>query len=256
MAGRLEDRVVLVTGGGRGFGATIAEAVAKEGAHVAIHYNSSAQGAEEVAEHVRALGREAMTAQGDISRWDDIKRVVHEVYSRFGRVDVLINNVGDVASDQMSWRNVTEESIDHILAVDVKGTMLMTHEVGLRMVEAKSGVVVNIGSHVVINGSPRAPQYAAAKYGIIGLTKSYAAALGPYVRVNTLGPGFFETERTMNREDWKSGRREAYIERTLLKHVAGPEEIVGSVIFLASDDSRNITGAFLVSNGGYSMVGA
>lgn len=256
MGDRLQGKVVLVTGGGRGFGAVIARAVAEEGADVAVHYHASAAGAEAVAEGIRNLGRRAMTTQGDIARWDDVKRVVAEVYDQFGRVDVLINNVGDVASDQMSWRDITEESIDHILAVDIKGTMLMTHECGLRMVEAKSGIVLNIGSHVVINGSPRAPQYAAAKYGIIGLTKSYAAALGPYVRVNTLGPGFIETERTVNREDWKSGRREAYIQRTLLKQVPKPEEIVGSVLFLASEDSSHVTGAFLVCNGGYSMIGA
>lgn len=256
MADRLKDKVVLVTGGGRGFGAVIAQAVAAEGAHVAIHYHSSATGAQEMAQKIQGMGRRAMTTQGDIAQWKDVKRVVDEVYREFGRVDVLINNVGDVADSQMSWRDITEESIDHILAVDIKGTMLMIHEVGVRMVEAKSGVVVNIGSHVVINGSPRAPQYAAAKYGIIGLTKSYAQALGPHVRVNTLGPGFIETERTMKREDWKSGRREAYIQRTALKHVAKPEEIVGSVLYLASDDSNHVTGAFLVVNGGYSMVGA
>ncbi len=256
MGERLKDKVVLVTGGGRGFGAAIVEAVAREGADVAVHYNSSAKGAEQVAKAVRELGRRAITTQGNIASWDDCKRVVEETYKAFGRIDVLINNVGDVASDQMSWRDITEESIDHILAVDVKGTMLMTHECGMRMVEAKSGVIVNIGSHVVLNGSPRAPQYAAAKYGILGLTKSYAAALGPYVRVNTLGPGFIETERTVNREDWKSGRREAYIQRTALKNVPKPEEIVGSVLYLATDDSANVTGTFLVCNGGYSMAGA
>ncbi len=256
MADRLMDKVVLVTGAGRGFGAVIAQACAREGADVVVHYNSSASGAEETAASIRETGRRAVTAQGNIASWAEVKKVVGTAYDAFGRVDVLINNVGDVASDQMSWRDITEESIDHILAVDVKGTMLMTHEVGIRMVEAKSGVIVNIGSHVVINGSPRAPQYAAAKYGILGLTKSYAQALGPHVRVNTLGPGFIETERTVNREDWRSGRREAYIQRTALKHVAKPEEITGSVIFLASDESANITGAFLVNNGGYSMVGA
>lgn len=256
MGERLKDKVVLVTGGGRGFGAAIVEAVAREGADVAVHYNSSAKGAEQAAKRVRELGRRAITTQGNIASWDDCKRVVEETYKEFGRIDVLINNVGDVASDQMSWREITEESIDHILAVDIKGTMLMTHECGMRMVDAKSGVIVNIGSHVVLNGSPRAPQYAAAKYGILGLTKSYAAALGPYVRVNTLGPGFIETERTVNREDWKSGRREAYIQRTALKHVPKPEEIVGSVLYLATDDSANVTGTFLVCNGGYSMAGA
>jgi NAD(P)-dependent dehydrogenase (short-subunit alcohol dehydrogenase family) len=256
MGDRMKDKVVLVTGGGRGFGAVIARAVAEEGANVAVHHHSSAAGAEAVVREIRNLGRHAISIQGDIAKWDDVKRVVAGAYDEFGRVDVLINNVGDVASGQMSWRDITEESIDHILAVDIKGTMLMTHECGLRMVEAKSGIVLNIGSHVVINGSPRAPQYAAAKYGIIGLTKSYAAALGPYVRVNTLGPGFIETERTVNREDWKSGRREAYIQRTLLKHVPKPEEIVGSVLFLASEESSHVTGAFLVCNGGYSMIGA
>lgn len=197
-----------------------------------------------------------MTVQGDIAHWPDVKKAVAEVIEHFGRIDVLINNVGDVASDQMSWRDITEESIDHVLGVDIKGTMLMIHEVGLHMVERKAGAIVNIGSHVVVNGSPRAPQYAAAKYGIIGLTKSYAAALAPHVRVNTLGPGFIETERTMSRQDWQSGRREQYIERTLLKHVPRPEEIVGPVIFLASEDASHVTGTFLVCNGGYSMVGA
>jgi len=180
-----------------------------------------------------------------------------EAVGHFGRVDVLINNVGDMAAHQMSWRELTPESIDHTLAVDIKGTMLMTHEFGRRMLDdQQSGAIVNIGSRVVVEGSPRAPQYAAAKYAIIGITKSYAHALAPHVRVNTLGPGFIETEALVNREDWKSGRREQVLAHTPLNRIPKPSDVVPPVIFLASDDSRHITGAFLLCDGGHSMVGA
>jgi 3-oxoacyl-[acyl-carrier protein] reductase len=252
---RLKDRYVLVSGAGRGFGAAIAKAVAEEGAHVAVHYNSSAAGAERVAESIRAMGRQSFTVQADITRWTDVKRMTEEVFQRFGRVDVLVNNVGDMASDQKSWRDISEEAIDHVLDVDIKGTMFMIHEFGSRMMEQGSGVIVNIGSRVVAAGSPRAPQYAAGKYGVIGLTKSYALAFAPKVRVNALGPGFIETERLLAREDWKTGRREEILGRTPLKRIPKPEEVVGPVIFLASDDSRHITGGFLICDGGLTMAG-
>jgi 3-oxoacyl-[acyl-carrier protein] reductase len=252
---RLKDRYVLVSGAGRGFGAAIATAMAQEGAHVAVHYNSSSGGAERVAELIRAMGRQAFTVQADITRWADVKRMTEEVFQRFGRVDVLVNNVGDMASDQKSWREITEEAIDHVLDVDIKGTMFMLHEFGSRMMEQGNGVIVNIGSRVVAAGSPRAPQYAAGKYGVIGLTKSYALAFAPKVRVNALGPGFIETERLLAREDWKTGRREEILGRTPLKRIPKPEEVVGPVIFLASDDSRHITGGFLICDGGLTMAG-
>jgi 3-oxoacyl-[acyl-carrier protein] reductase len=257
VSGRFEGRVALVTGAGTGFGAAIAEAFAAEGADVLVHYRSSAAGAEQTADRVRSLGRRAEVVQGDIGKWEDIQRMGEESFAAFGRVDVLVNNVGDMAVDQMSWRQMTPESIDRTLSVDIKGTMLMTHEFGRRMLDdQQAGAIVNIGSRVVVEGSPRAPQYAAAKYAIIGITKSYAHALAPHVRVNTLGPGFIESEALLNREDWKSGRREEVLERTPLKRLPKPSDVVPPVLFLASDDSRHITGAFLLCDGGHSMVGA
>ncbi len=253
---KLQDQYALVTGAGRGLGAALAIGLAEQGAHVAVHYNSSSEGAEKVAKAIQAMGREAFTVQGDITRWDDVKRVASTVFERFGRVDVLVNNVGDMASDQQSWRDVTEEMIDHVLAVDIKGTMLMIHEVGSRMLEQKGGAIVNIGSRVIAAGSPRAPQYCAGKYGIIGLTKSYALAFAPTVRVNTLGPGFIETERLLSRKDWRSGRREEILGRTPLKRIAQTDDIIGPVVFLACDDSRHITGGFLLCDGGLTMMGA
>lgn len=257
MSGRLAGRVALVTGAGKGLGVTLAEALAAEGADVAVHYRGSAGGAEQTAERIRALGRDAATVQADIGEWDDVRRLAGEVVARFGRIDVLVNNVGDMAAEQMSWRELTPEGVDHTLAVDIRGTLAMTHEIGRRMLDdQRSGVIVNIGSRVVVEGSPRAPQYAAAKYAILGITKSYARAFAPHVRVNALGPGFVETEALLAREDWRSGRREEVLARTPLARIPQPEDLVGPVLFLASDDSRHITGGFLLCDGGHSMVGA
>jgi len=253
---RLADRWALVTGAGRGFGRAIALGLAREGANVVVHYNTSREGAEAVAEETRGLGREAFTAQADLTSWAEIRRLAEEVFEQVPRLDILVNNAGDVAPEQMSWREVTEELIDRVLAVDVKGTMLVTHELGTRMLEQGGGTIVNVCSNVVVTGSPRAPQYAASKYGVLGLTKSYTAAFAPTVRVNALGPGFIETESTVTREDWRSGRREEILARTPLGRIPGPEDLVGAVVFLASDDSSHMTGNFVLCDGGFSMVGA
>jgi 3-oxoacyl-[acyl-carrier protein] reductase len=254
---RLEGRNALVTGAGRGFGHAIATGLAREGANVAVHYATSRDGALEAVAEIRHLGRDAFAVQADVRSWDDVRRLAEEVFERFDRLDVLVNNAGDVAAEQMSWRAISEELIDRVLAVDVKGTMLMTHEVGGRMLEQeRGGAIVNVCSNVVVTGSPRAPQYAASKYGVLGLTKSYAHAFAPLVRVNALGPGFMETESTVNREDWRSGRRETIITQTPLGRIPKPEELVGAVVFLASDDSAHMTGNFVLCDGGFSMVGA
>jgi 3-oxoacyl-[acyl-carrier protein] reductase len=257
VSARFEGKVAIITGAGTGFGSAIAEAFAAEGADVLVHYRSSAQGAEQTASRIQKLGRRSETIQGDISSSSDVQRMAEEAFSVYGRVDVLVNNVGDMVVDQMSWRDMTPESIDHTLNVDIKGTMLMTHEFGRRMLDdQQSGSIVNIGSRVVVEGSPRAPQYAAAKYAILGISKSYAHALAPHVRVNTLGPGFIESEALLNREDWKTGRREAVLARTPLQRLPKPADVVPPVLFLASDDAKHITGAFLLCDGGHSMVGA
>ncbi|UCE31456.1 MAG: SDR family oxidoreductase [Burkholderiales bacterium] len=253
---RFEDKTVFVTGSGRGFGAVLARAFAREGAHLVVHYHTSGAGAQETAAAVRELGRRALTVQGDIASLADVRRMTEEALAEFGQVDVLVNNVGDMAIDQRSWREFDEKVITHTLDVDVKGTMYMIHEVGQTMMERPGGSIVNIGSQVVIAGSPRAPQYAAAKYALIGLTKSYARAFAPNVRVNTLGAAFMETEALRNRHDWKTGRREEVLRQTPLGRIAQPEDMVGPTLFLASAESGFVTGQYLLCNGGLAMVGA
>ena len=257
MERRFEGRNFLVTGAGTGFGAELSVRAAQEGgAKVLVHYRSSADGAERTATRVREAGAEAELIQGDITRWDDIKRMAEHAFGEFGGVDVLINNVGDMASGQASWTEVTEEAIDHVLAVDIKGTMLMIHEFGQRMNERDGGAIVNVGSTVIVRGSPRAPQYAAGKYGLLGVTKSYAKALAPKVRINTFAPGFMETEAVLARPEWKTGRREQILSGTPAGKIPGPAEMTGAALFLASEDAHHITGSYMIADGGYSMLGA
>lgn len=253
---RFAGRTVLVTGAGTGFGAEIAVRAAQEGAKVVVHFNRSRAGAEQTVKRIEQAGSEAALVQADITSWDQIRALADAAFAAFGRLDVAVNNVGDVARDQMSWRDITEESIDHVLAVDVKGTLLCTHELGSRMLGQGGGCIVNIGSTVIVRGSARAPQYAAAKYGILGITKSYAAAFAPSVRVNTFAPGFIETQATLNRTDWKSGRAETLRSLTPMGRIPKPEELAGTALFLASDDASHMTGEYLVADGGYNMVGA
>jgi 3-oxoacyl-[acyl-carrier protein] reductase len=254
MSGRLDGKTVMVTGAGTGFGQQLAIRAAEDGAaRVIVHYRSSAQGAEETAAQVRDAGAEAALIQGDISHWDEIKRMAEEA----GDVDALVNNVGDMASSQTSWRELDEATLDHVLDVDIKGTMLMVHEFGVRMLDRGArGAIVNIGSTVIVRGSPRAPIYAAGKYGLLGITKSYAKALAPHVRVNTFAPGFMDTPAVMNRSDMKSGRLEQLQRDTPIGRIPPPEELTGAALFLATDDASHITGSYMICDGGYSMLGA
>lgn len=254
---RFEGKRVLVTGAGTGFGSAIARRAGLEGASVGVHYNSSKGGAEETAERIREGGSDAATFQADISSWAAVKTMAEAVFDRFGGLDVLVNNVGDIATEQMSWRDVTQELVDRVIDVDVKGTLYMIHEFGSRMLEQdEGGSIINIGSTVVVRGSPRAPQYAAGKYGVMALTKSYARAFAPKVRVNAFAPGFMETESTVAREDWKSGRREALISATPAGRIPPPEDLAAAALFLATPEAGHMIGAYVIADGGYSTIGA
>ena len=254
---RLNDQVVLVTGSSRGFGKLIALAAADEGAHVVVNYVKSSSAAEEVAKMIQDKGRKSIAVQADISKWDQVKSMADTVWDNFGKCDVLVNNAGETAATKMSWRDLTEEMIDETLDLDIKGTLLCTHEFGKRMLDnQKAGNIVNICSNVIVTGSPRAPEYAAAKYGILGITKSYALAFAPYVRVNAIGPGYMDTESLRKRQDWTDERRKFMVSQTPAKAISKPENIAHIVMFLASQDSFHMTGNIVMCDGGFGMAGA
>ncbi|PSN98752.1 3-oxoacyl-ACP reductase [Candidatus Marsarchaeota G2 archaeon ECH_B_SAG-F08] len=254
---RLQGEFALVTGASRGFGREIALALAEEGANVAVNYNKSKEAAEEVVNLIKKKGVDSFAVQADIRKFDDVKRMADEVWLRWGRCDILVNNAGETASTQMSWRELSEEVIDETLALDVKGTLFCLHEFGRRMLdEQKSGTIVNVASNVIVTGSPRSPIYAAAKYGVIGLTKSYALALAPYVRVNAVAPGYMDTPSLRARKDWTEERRKWIVQHTPLRSIGKPENIARIVVFLASQDSFHMTGNTIICDGGFSMPAA
>jgi 3-oxoacyl-[acyl-carrier protein] reductase len=157
----------------------------------------------------------------------------------------------------MSWRELSTKVVDDTLELDVKGTLYCTHEFGRRMLDLqKSGVIVNVASNVIVTGSPRSPAYAAAKYGVIGVTKSYALALAPYVRVNTVAPGYMDTPSLRARKDWTDTRKKWIVDHTPLKSIGKPDNIAHIVVFLASQDSFHMSGNTIICDGGFSMPAA
>jgi NAD(P)-dependent dehydrogenase (short-subunit alcohol dehydrogenase family) len=254
---RLQGQYAVVTGSSRGFGRTIALALAHEGASVGIHYLKSKESAEEVVREVKKLGVDSFSAQADLREFEQVQAFAGRVWKQWGRCDVLINNAGETAGTQMSWRELSVEVVDETLALDVKGTLYCTHEFGRRMLdEQKSGTIVNIASNVIVTGSPRSPIYAASKYGVIGITKSYALALAPFVRVNAVAPGYMDTASLRARKDWTDQRKKWIVDHTPLRSIGKPENIAHTVVFLASQDSLHMTGNTIISDGGFSMPAA
>jgi len=252
---RLYKMNVVITGCSGGFGRALAIAMAQEGANIIVHYNRNKDAAESVAKEVKELGQEVGLIKADITKWNEVKLMAETLWGEWGRIDVLVNNAGSTAPSQLSWRDLSEEVLNEVIELDLKGTLYCTHEFGMRMLDLqKSGSIVNIASNVITTGSPRSPPYAAAKYGVIGITKSYALALAPYVRVNAVAPGYMETEALKRRKDWTPERRKWIIQHTPLRHLPRPENVAKVVVFLASQDSIHITGETIFVDGGFTMA--
>jgi 3-oxoacyl-[acyl-carrier protein] reductase len=254
---RLEGQNALVTGSSKGFGRTIALALADEGANVVVNYNSSEKAAKSVVEEIKKKGVKSFAVKADIRKLDQVKNMADRVWEEFGSCDVLINNAGETAATMKSWRELDEEVINDTFELDVKGTLYCLTVFGERMLDKqKSGTIVNVASNVIVTGSPRSPIYAAAKYGVIGLTKSYALSLAPFVRVNAVAPGYMDTPSLRARQDWTDERRKFLVNQTPLRSIGNPDNIAHIVTFLASQDSFHMTGNTVLCDGGFGMIGA
>jgi NAD(P)-dependent dehydrogenase (short-subunit alcohol dehydrogenase family) len=250
---RLQDRVVLVTGGARGIGRAIAERCVAEGASVAIADIDEA-GGQQVAAELGAAGASCMFGRCDITREDDVAAIVEQTASRLGPIDVLVNNAG--VGSYHDAAEMTEAQWDQVMGVDLKGAWLCAKHVLPGMRRLRRGSIVNISSihaHVTVKGMF---PYAAAKSGIVGLTRSLALdCAGDNIRVNALCPGFV---RTYLVEEWLASQPDpAAAEREMLAfhplgRIAEPAEIAAFVAFLASDDASFVTGASLLADGGLS----
>ena len=245
----LQNKTALVTGGSRGIGKAIALALADNGANVAFTYKSAAAAADEVVKAIAAKGRKALAIQSDAKNFSEANSVVEKVIAQFQRLDILVNNAG-ITKDTLLMR-MSEQDWDDVIDTNLKGAFNFSKAVCKQMMSQREGVIINISSIAGVIGNPGQTNYAAAKAGLIGMTKTLAKELSSRnIRVNAVAPGFVDTDMT---EKLTPQQKEALIGMIPLKRTAKPEEIASVVLFLASQASSYVTGQVLCVDGGLVM---
>jgi 3-oxoacyl-[acyl-carrier protein] reductase len=251
---RLRNRVALVTGASRGIGRAIALALAGEGAEVALNCSTSVEAAGKVAREIKKLGRRSAVIQADVSDKSAVERMVGEVVAQFGKIDILVNNAGmaTVGRSEDLDENVWRRGIDVMLT----GVFFCSQAAGRQMIKQKSGKIINIASINGIIAFPERACYCSAKAGVMALTKVLGSEWAHYnVNVNAVAPGYVETEMVKNLASQGILNVDELIARTPSKRLTDGEDVANAVIFLASEDARNITGQTLVIDGGWTAYG-
>ncbi len=246
---KLSKKTALITGAGSGNGKAIALGFAREGANVTV-IDINQEAAMKTATEIRALGTEAVSVAGDISRSEDVARAVAKTIERFSAIDILVNNAGLLS--RAPFLDIKEEEWDRVLNVNLRGTFICSQRVAREMKkQGRGGVIINISSISGEVARPNTAAYVASKGGVKMLTKAMAVDLAPHkIRVNAIAPGYVRTAMTE-----KVFQDQAYLNKLLdripLGYIASPEDLVGPAIFLASEESRYVTGAILSVDGGW-----
>ncbi|MDY6272886.1 MAG: 3-oxoacyl-[acyl-carrier-protein] reductase [Selenomonadaceae bacterium] len=245
----LDGKTALVTGASRGIGRAIALRLAAEGASVAINYAGNTAKAEETKAAIEAAGGKAALFQADVSDSAQVEQMVAAVTEAFGTIDILVNNAG-ITRDGLLMR-MKEEDFDAVLDTNLKGIFHVTKAVSKLMMKKRAGRIVNMASVVGIMGNAGQTNYAAAKAGVIGFTKSAArefAARG--ITVNAVAPGFIATDMTAAMPE---KAKEATLAAIPLRRMGEPEDVANAVAFLVSDQASYITGQVVKVDGGMVM---
>ena len=244
----LSGRVALVTGGGQGIGRAIALRLANSGASVVV--NDISDSAEAVAGEIASLGGRSGAILADVSSASDVARMVEEAVASFGRIDILVNNAG-ITRDQLLLR-MSDEDWDKVISVDLKSVFLCTRAVLKYMLRERWGRIVSISSIVGLVGNKGQTNYASAKAGIIGFTRTVAREVASRgITANAIAPGFIDTGMTKAiDEKW----REELKERIPVGYLGTPEDVAEAVNFLVSEEARYITGQVLCVDGGLGGV--
>ncbi len=242
----LHDKVAIVTGGTRGIGRSIVIALAKEGADSVFTYTRNQELADSLADEVKKMGRLALPVQIDVRDFDGARLLIERVKERFGRLDMLINNAG-ITRDK-SFIMMDREDWISVIDTDLTGVFNTTKACIITFLKQRNGNIVNISSVSGIHPLPGQVNYAAAKAGVIGFTKSLAKEVAPYnIRVNAVAPGFIETDMTSKLTD---KYRNKLIGIIPVGRFGTPNEVARVVCFLLSDESRYITGEVIQIDGG------
>jgi 3-oxoacyl-[acyl-carrier protein] reductase len=245
----LTNKKAIITGGSRGIGRAIAIEFAKNGASVALIYAGNSNAAAETTEQIKALGCEVSVYQCDVRSFDDTKKTVKEIIDTFSTIDILVNNAG-ITKDGLML-NMKEESFDDVIDTNLKGTFNMIRHLYSHMMKQRKGRIINMASVAGVIGNAGQTNYAGAKAGVIGLTKSVAKELASRnITCNAIAPGFIETDMTAKLSDRVV---EAALREIPLKRMGQPEEIAKLATFLASDNAAYITGQVIRIDGGLCM---
>ena len=243
---RFENKIVLVTGAGRGIGASIAKRFASEGAEVLVNYSVNDEAAQKTVDEITATGGQAQKYKCSVNDSESVKVMIDEIIKEFGRIDILVNNAG-ITKDGLMLR-MTDEDFDRVIDVNLKGTFNCTKYVSKYMLKQKSGKIINISSVVGLSGNAGQVNYSASKAGIIGITKSAAKELSSRgITVNAVAPGYVDTDMTKVLSD---NIRNEILKNIPLQRMGNVEDISNCVAFLASEDASYITGQVISVDGG------
>ena len=246
----LEGKIAIVTGGRRGIGKAIALAFAEAGADVAVCSQTGDDRLAAVAEDIKKLGRRSVAVRADVSQKADVDNMVQRVIDEFGRIDILVNGAGMWIPGQ-TVLECSEDNWDRVMDVDLKGVYLCCQAAGRKMVDQKSGNIVNVASRAGVYPRPSAGAYCTSKAGVVMLTRQLALELAEYnIRVNAIAPGIIPTQGSSKFAQGKPDYREAQLKRIPLGRFGKPDDIVGVAVFLASEASAYITGETIVVDGG------
>ena len=244
-----EKRTAMVTGASRGIGKAIALRLAGEGYNLVVNYVNGKDAAEAVAKESEEIGAKTLVVQADISKAIDVERLFSETISEFGRLDVLVNNAG-ITRDNLLIK-MSEKEFEDVLETNLKGAFLCTKAAAKPMMKQRIGRIINITSVVGIVGNAGQSNYAAAKAGLIGFTKSIAKELAKRnITVNAIAPGFIETEMTAVIPEKV---RDALLTGIPAGRPGKPEDVANAVAFLAAESTNYITGQVLNIDGGMVM---
>lgn len=247
---RLKDKVAVITGASSGIGRGIAEAFAREGAKIVVNYHKSKEKAEALVDEIIANGARAIAVQADMANEDDIDRLITRTIEEYGRIDVWVNNAGaDILTGTGAAAEI-HEKLEHLIEVDLKGTIKACWSITPLMQKQGHGVIVNMSWDLSTHGFEGTnPQiFAATKAGVLGFTRSFAKTVGPNIRVNMVSPGWISTAFAEDHMD--DAYYQARIKEIPLARFGRPEDVAAATVFLASDESSYLTGEAININGG------